>query len=104
MRRTADIVFARAKVAVFVDGCFWHACPEHGTSSKTNAEWWKAKLARNVDRDADTDRRLGDAGWTAVRVWEHEEPDDAASRVHTIVTHQLHRCGGRSSPRVATGS
>jgi len=81
LRRTADIVFSRARVAVFVDGCFWHGCPEHGTAPKTNADWWAAKLARNAERDTETDALLADAGWSVVRVWEHEEPEAAAARV-----------------------
>lgn len=91
VRRTADIVFVGARVAVFVDGCFWHACPEHGTSPKTNSEWWTAKLAGNVERDAETNRLLADAGWTVVRVWEHEEPDEVADRVGAIVLEQISR-------------
>jgi len=74
-------VFPRAKVAVFVDGCFWHACPEHGTAPAANADWWAAKLARNVERDAETNRRLIKAGWSVVRVWEHEDSTVASSRV-----------------------
>lgn len=85
VRREADVVFVRARVVVFVDGCFWHACPEHGTSPKKNAEWWRAKLERNRERDADTDVRLRDAGWVVVRVWEHESVNDAADRVERFV-------------------
>ena len=81
LRRTADVVFSRARVAVFVDGCFWHGCPKHGTAPKTNADWWAVKLARNVERDAETDVLLADAGWSVVRVWEHEEPEAATARV-----------------------
>lgn len=81
LRRRADIVFPRQKVAVFVDGCFWHACPEHGTSPKANAGWWQEKLDANVRRDRDTDRRLREAGWTPVRIWEHEDPIEAADLV-----------------------
>ena len=81
IRRTADIAFTGAKVAVFVDGCFWHQCPEHATKPKTSAEWWANKLARNAERDADTDRRLNEAGWTVIRVWEHEDSATAAERV-----------------------
>ena len=81
LRRRADIVFPRAKVAVFVDGCFWHSCPEHGTQSKSNATWWKDKLLRNQVRDRDTDRRLIMAGWSVLRIWEHEDPQDAAEKV-----------------------
>jgi DNA mismatch endonuclease (patch repair protein) len=84
-RRTADIVFGPARVAVFVDGCFWHGCPEHGTWPKTNAEWWRAKIEANRARDRDTDRRLAEAGWTILRIWEHEPPEVAAKRVAAAV-------------------
>ncbi len=81
LRRRADLVFPRLRVAVFVDGCFWHACPEHTTAPRANAAWWSTKLAANVARDRDTDRRLVEAGWTVVRVWEHLSPDAAADVV-----------------------
>ena len=84
-RRRADIVFPRAKVAVFVDGCFWHSCPLHATSPKNNAEWWSAKLKVNVQRDRDTDATLHSAGWTVVRVWEHESPAAAADDVEAVL-------------------
>lgn len=85
LRRRADVLFRGALVAVFVDGCYWHACPIHGTTPKTNREWWASKLALNVARDRDTDQRLADAGWLAVRVWEHDEPDAAADLIERIV-------------------
>jgi DNA mismatch endonuclease (patch repair protein) len=78
-------VFRGPKVAVFVDGCFWHGCPAHATSPKANAEWWQAKLTANVERDRDTDRRLSKAGWTVVRIWEHEDPAVAAERVVALL-------------------
>lgn len=84
-RRRADVVFTRAKVAVYVDGCFWHSCPDHATAPAANDKWWAEKLARNVERDRDTDRRLIDAGWRVVRVWEHENPVAAADRVATAL-------------------
>ncbi|MEQ1698530.1 MAG: very short patch repair endonuclease [Ilumatobacteraceae bacterium] len=84
-RRKADIVFTKAKVAVFVDGCFWHCCPDHGTVPLNNREWWQAKLAANVQRDRDTDLALHDAGWLVTRVWEHEDPIAAARRVRLAV-------------------
>lgn len=84
-RRRADLVFTRARVAVYVDGCFWHRCPSHGTMPKANREWWTAKLEANVQRDRDTDRRLAAAGWIVVRVWEHEPTDEAAKRVADVV-------------------
>ena len=83
--RRADVVFFTAHVAVFVDGCFWHSCPEHGTTPKTNTEWWQAKLARTRERDAETVALLQDAGWAVIRMWEHEEPLTVAKTVHGIV-------------------
>ncbi|WP_083501893.1 very short patch repair endonuclease [Sphaerimonospora mesophila] len=81
VRRTADLVFTRAKVAVFMDGCFWHGCPEHHTKSATNAEYWAEKVRKNRERDAETDHLLVESGWTVIRVWEHEDPSDAAKRI-----------------------
>src|SRR5579885_3111965 len=78
-RRRADIAFPRERVAVMVDGCFWHGCPEHGTWPKQNAEWWREKIAGNVTRDRDTDVKLGEVGWLSVRVWEHEDAAHAAA-------------------------
>src|SRR3954452_13192170 len=85
LRRTADLVFPTAKVAVFLDGCFWHGCPEHHTVAATNAKFWADKVDGNRARDRDTDRRLEAAGWSSVRVWEHEDPAEAAQRVRDIV-------------------
>lgn len=84
-RRRADILFTRAKVAVFVDGCFWHGCPHHGTQPKNNASWWQVKLEGNKARDADTNARLEANGWTVLRFWEHEDPLDAATDVEAAV-------------------
>jgi DNA mismatch endonuclease, patch repair protein len=84
-RREVDVVFPGAKVAVFVDGCFWHGCPEHGTWPRNNADFWRAKIEGNVARDRDTDARLEAEGWTVVRVWEHEAPADAAERIAAAV-------------------
>jgi len=80
-RRRADIAFTRAKVAVFVDGCFWHGCPEHGATPRTNTDFWAAKIARNRERDADTVRLLDEAGWAVLRFWEHEPVDGCVERV-----------------------
>jgi DNA mismatch endonuclease, patch repair protein len=91
VRRRADVVFVSAKVVVFVDGCFWHSCPGHGTSPKANAEWWAGKLAANRRRDAHTNRQLRKAGWHVERIWEHEPPTVAASRIAEIVRARLRR-------------
>jgi DNA mismatch endonuclease (patch repair protein) len=80
-RRRADIVFGGPRVAVFVDGCFWHRCPTHRTEPTANAEWWAAKLDRNVARDRETDAALESHGWMVIRVWEHEDPGQAAARI-----------------------
>jgi DNA mismatch endonuclease (patch repair protein) len=86
LRREADIVFPRARVAVFVDGCFWHGCPDHGSKRSGTNEWyWPEKIERNRARDADTTDRLAAAGWMSVRVWEHEPPELAAQRVRRIL-------------------
>jgi DNA mismatch endonuclease, patch repair protein len=85
IRRTADLVFPRAKVAVFLDGCFWHGCPEHHRPAKRNTDFWGAKIKGNIARDADTDIRLHGEGWRVVRVWEHEQPAAAAERIRTVV-------------------
>lgn len=71
-------MFTRWKVAAFVDGCFWHGCPEHRTLPKSNRDWWAQKLERNRLRDQETNALLRAAGWTVVRVWEHEPPTEAA--------------------------
>jgi DNA mismatch endonuclease, patch repair protein len=81
LRRRADIAFPRQRLAVFVDGCFWHGCPDHGTWPKANADWWASKIRANQARDADTNERLVAQGWRVLRVWEHEVPSDAADRV-----------------------
>src|SRR5690606_9690758 len=85
IRTRPDIVFPRARVAVFVDGCFWHCCPEHATYPRSNARAWREKLRKNVLRDRETDRLLSDAGWVVVRVWEHEDPAEAADRIQQVV-------------------
>lgn len=80
-RRRADVVFTRPKVAVFVDGCFWHLCPAHGTLPGNNAAWWRRKLEGNAARDRETDARLTAIGWTVLRFWEHEPVSVAADVV-----------------------
>ncbi|MFD9856176.1 very short patch repair endonuclease [[Kitasatospora] papulosa] len=86
LRRTADIVFRPTKLAVFIDGCYWHGCPEHYVPPKTNTGYWSSKVIRNVTRDRDTDQRLADAGWTVLRFWEHESPDDCALAIAAAVS------------------
>lgn len=86
VRRRADIVFGPCKVAIFVDGCFWHGCPQHGNPSiKSNTWYWPEKIARNRARDVDTDRRLREQGWESIRVWAHEEPTVVAKRIEDLV-------------------
>jgi DNA mismatch endonuclease, patch repair protein len=85
IRCRADLVFAKAHVAVFVDGCFWHRCPIHGTSPRSNSAYWAAKLDRNVARDRANDAALERAGWRVLRVWEHEDPEGAAERIARVV-------------------
>lgn len=85
IRRTADLVFGPSRVAVFLDGCFWHRCPEHYTAPRANGAFWAAKVERNVERDRETDRLLRDAGWLVLRVWEHDDPAAAAARIREAV-------------------
>lgn len=84
-RRVADIAFPSRRVGVFVDGCFWHGCQEHGTWPKLNAEFWRNKILSNQARDADTDSRLRACGWHVLRVWAHEAPEEAADRIERVV-------------------
>lgn len=85
IRRTADVVFTRVRVAVFVDGCFWHGCPEHYRRPSSNVGYWDAKVQRNVARDREVEALLADAGWTVIRAWEHEDPAVVADRVEEMV-------------------
>jgi DNA mismatch endonuclease (patch repair protein) len=95
IRREADIVFPRAKVAVFVDGCFWHGCPEHRTHPRRNAAFWFDKIEMNRLRDVETDSLLGAAGWCSIRVWEHELVAEAADRIVAALA------GASAGPREA---
>jgi DNA mismatch endonuclease, patch repair protein len=86
LNRRADLVFTRARVAVFVDGCFWHGCPDHGRRQfGVNGWYWPDKIDRNVRRDTETTALLTAAGWRVVRAWEHEDPDTVAARVAEAV-------------------
>jgi DNA mismatch endonuclease (patch repair protein) len=80
-----DLAFTRSKVAVFVDGCFWHRCPDHGQLPRANRNYWEPKLARNVERDQEADAALREAGWTALRFFEHVSAPEAAQAVATCV-------------------
>lgn len=85
LRRTADMVFRPARVAVFIDGCYWHGCPEHYVSPKTNPGYWSDKVARNMARDRDTNERLREAGWLVLRFWEHEPAEECSEAIRQAV-------------------
>lgn len=89
-RRRADVLFTRRHVAVFVDGCFWHACPAHGAVPRTNRDWWTDKLNKNVARDRETDAHLEACGWKVLRFWEHEDMEAAADLVAQVVRSRGH--------------
>jgi DNA mismatch endonuclease (patch repair protein) len=89
LRRRADIVFPRERIAIFIDGCFWHGCPEHGPIRfSTNANYWVPKIAENRARDLDTSTRFEAAGWTVLRFWSHADPSAVADEVRVIVDRQ----------------
>ncbi|WP_336603865.1 very short patch repair endonuclease [Agromyces seonyuensis] len=89
LNRTADVVFTRQKVAVFIDGCFWHGCPEHYQRPVSNREYWDPKVARNIARDLDTTRRLVSASWIVLRYWEHEAPEEVAKSIAACVKQRV---------------
>lgn len=97
LRRRADLVFPGPRVAVFIDGCFWHGCPEHGQRpTKSNTEYWRNKIDRNAAKDLETDRLLSSADWLVIRVWEHEDAEKVADYVAHAVKHRrqhLNRSG-----------
>jgi DNA mismatch endonuclease, patch repair protein len=84
-RRRADVVFTKARVAVFIDGCFWHGCPDHHTVAKANAAYWANKVAQNRRRDRETDELLKNAGWRTIRIWEHQSAEHAAHEIERLV-------------------
>lgn len=90
LRCRADVVFRSQRVAIFVDGCFWHLCPVHGVIPRSNAEWWRDKLERNVARDRRNDEALRQEGWIVMRVWEHEDPNAAADRIEAAMGRKTH--------------
>lgn len=88
-RRTGDVVFVKARIAVMLDGCFWHRCPTHFKRPKTNVEFWEAKFARNRQRDKETTELLSEAGWLVLRFWEHQPTDYIVETVHKHLRHRL---------------
>lgn len=84
-RSRPDVVFPTEKIAVYLDGCFWHSCPTHGTLPITNREWWSSKLAANTERDRRHDRDLKSAGWLVARFWEHEDPPEIADAIEALI-------------------
>jgi DNA mismatch endonuclease (patch repair protein) len=93
-----DVAFPALRLAIFVDGCFWHSCPEHASVPKANADYWIPKLAENVARDRRNDLDLSEAGWTVVRLWEHESVDAMATRVGDCVDHLRSRAPALRTP------
>ncbi len=85
VRRTADMVFPKQRVAIYIDGCFWHGCPSHYVAPKTNSDYWSTKITDNTQRDRDTDKRLAEEGWLGLRFWEHEDPEVAARTIRRVV-------------------
>lgn len=85
LRRTADLLFRPSRVAVFIDGCYWHGCPEHYTAPKANGGFWADKVERNRERDSETTSVLVERGWEVLRFWEHEDPADVAANVIEVV-------------------
>ena len=93
-RRTIDVAFPKRKLAVFIDGCFWHGCPDHGTSPRANYEWWTSKIDGNRARDLQTTEALESAGWSVLRFWEHEDFRDVGRRITAEVTARAARLDG----------
>lgn len=98
LNRRADLVFSRGKIAVFIDGCFWHGCPDHHTVAKANAAYWAEKVAGNRLRDLDTSKRLRDAGWLVLRFWEHEPPSEVADAIIVAVQDRRGSVAHRDRP------
>jgi DNA mismatch endonuclease, patch repair protein len=98
LRRTADIVFTARHIAVFIDGCYWHGCPAHYVASKSNRDYWDDKIAGNIARDSETTAALSNAGWTVLRYWSHDRPEDIAGSIQEHVSSALRR--GRQGRRV----
>jgi DNA mismatch endonuclease (patch repair protein) len=96
-RSRADIAFTRARVAVYIDGCFWHACPLHASWPKANADWWRVKIEENTRRDGEAARQVSEAGWLVLRFWEHEDPYSVTAAIWAAVEAR----GSRMCPRPA---
>jgi DNA mismatch endonuclease, patch repair protein len=96
VRHTADVIFTRARIAVFIDGCWWHGCADHYRPPTLNAAYWAAKVARNRERDQQVDEALLAAGWRVIRIWEHESPESAAQRIELAVRDHTDRRAGQS--------
>jgi DNA mismatch endonuclease (patch repair protein) len=103
IRVRPDIVFTRRKVAVFVDGCFWHCCPDHGNTPKANRAYWSPKLARNLARDQRVNSELGEAGWVVLRVWEHDDVQEAADWIERAFRQAASRIESQRSQRGEAG-
>ncbi len=99
LRCRIDVVFVRSRLAIFVDGCFWHRCPDHGNVPRANTDYWTAKLTLNTERDKRNNRALEEAGWTVLRVWEHEDPKAAADRVEAALSRELDQQPPQTIPR-----
>jgi DNA mismatch endonuclease (patch repair protein) len=95
VRRTADLVFTRLKVAIFIDGCFWHGCPDHFVMPHAHSDYWASKIGRNQRRDQEIDAALRAAGWLVLRFWEHEDPGGVASQIERAVKSAANRPSGR---------
>ncbi|GAA3462116.1 very short patch repair endonuclease [Saccharothrix longispora] len=91
LRRTADIVFPKERLAVFVDGCFWHGCPEHHRPAKKNSGFWSTKIVDNKRRDAETNQALIEQGWTVIRCWEHEDVDTVMDQIVSSLGRSAHQ-------------
>ncbi|MGR0319441.1 very short patch repair endonuclease [Agromyces sp. ZXT2-3] len=95
LRRTADVVFPRERIAIFIDGCFWHGCPVHYIAPKANSAFWSDKVSRNRGRDLETNARFTEAGWNVLRYWEHEAPEAVAAAIEVAVKSSRRASHGR---------
>jgi len=98
LRCRADLTFTRDRLVVFVDGCFWHRCPQHGSSPKANGAWWRSKLDGNVARDRRNDKALRAAGWTVLRLWAHESTEAMADVVQDALEEARRSASTRRRP------